>query len=160
MPYEDSTLVDLYSHWRIVTCTATMVLDNRVILLAIKCSAGERSENKRVDKDEDAMPYVVVKMLAPISQVMEVARINTEDAHLIDRDVPSVESVVPVACKVTLDGGEVLSILKVDKEYLAQALDMQNAWIARFSRVEGMRYSIDVYYTAEEAMPFFASLVQ
>jgi hypothetical protein len=160
MPYEDSALVNLYSHWRIVTCTATLIIYNRVILSIIKCSADECSINKRVDEDEDTMPYVVIRLIAPISKALEVARINTEDKDLVNRDVPGAESVVPTAVRATLDGGEVLSILKVANESLAQALEMSNTWIARFSRVEGCRYSIDVYYSADEAMTFFASLMQ
>jgi len=107
------------------------------------------------------MPYIVAKIQVPMSKILEAVRIYEEDKEY-DRnsDVPTVASVVPLACKATLEGGEILSILKVDKEYLAQALETHNSWIARFSRVEGMRYSIDVYHTREEAMTFFASFTQ
>lgn len=157
---KDSALVHLYSHWRIVTCTANLIIYNRVILSGNKCSAEECSKNRRVGEDEDTMPYVVIRLLAPISKALEVARINTEDNNLVNRDVPGAEYVVPVAAKVTLDGGEILSIIKVTNESLAPALEMANTWIARFSRVEGCRYTIDVYYSTEEAMTFFASLMQ
>ena len=98
------------------------------------------------------MPYLVRTTKFPFEKAPEVGEKYLEALKKYPPDENLGIEVVPAAVKTTLDGNISLGITEVKEGKLEEAYIRMGKFMSVFRGVEGLSTSIDVYYSAIEAM--------
>jgi hypothetical protein len=97
------------------------------------------------------MAYLITTMLYPPSKIEEVTQCFLDAISKYPPDPKLGKYAVRVATRQTLEGIKVLTIREVSKENMADTLEYQSRFVGMYRKVEGLRCSIEVYSTADEA---------
>ncbi len=112
------------------------------------------------------MVYIMAKMRMPTCKAGEAGQLLAVEGPKFnwkrfgggDQD-EMYENLAPNACRMTLQGGEIFTLVKVKPGKLESALKALQAWYAVFTRIEGIEVSVDLWYPLEEAGEMLAASI-
>ncbi|MFX1506709.1 MAG: hypothetical protein ACFFDC_11455 [Promethearchaeota archaeon] len=100
------------------------------------------------------LPYIVIRSWYPTHKVPEVAQRYLEVLEKHPHDETLSESVVPASIKATERGIESIAIALAKEGKLEEALSSIIQSQVMYHDIEGYEYSVEVQYTAVEALAF------
>ena len=97
------------------------------------------------------MPYMFVTAFFPSEKAKDVGTRYLEERKKFPRD-RSLMKVIVEAVKTTTDGIKTVGISQIKEGKLEAAMIRQQNASALYHDIEGYEYSIDIYWTAAEAL--------
>jgi hypothetical protein len=100
------------------------------------------------------MPYIVTRTWYPTHKTPEVAKRYLEVLEKFPPDEKLIEPVVPASIRATERGIASIGISLVKEGKLEEALSRTIETMVMYHEIEGYEYSVEVQYTAIEALAF------
>jgi hypothetical protein len=98
------------------------------------------------------MPYLVTTSTYPPEKASEAAETYFEALKKYPIDENLSTELVPAAVKSTAEGIKVVSFLEVKPGKLEEVLTRVTNFMVMFQRIQGYRYTTEIYYKVEEAL--------
>ena len=98
------------------------------------------------------MPYIITTSVYPSDKASDVAERWLEALAKYPPDENLATQVVPAAVKATHKGISGMTVFEVKEGKLQEAIQLVVKSMAMFQSIAGFEHSIDIHYTAEEAM--------
>ncbi|MFX0103551.1 MAG: hypothetical protein ACFFCS_28575 [Candidatus Hodarchaeota archaeon] len=100
------------------------------------------------------MVYLVRRVWVPPSKGLEIIKLYAEVGKTFDWDKYGkvAEPILPQILIPTKDGVVGLSVIKVEKGKLEDALSLSTEWFTKAMNIEGYNFQFDLAYDAEDAL--------
>ena len=98
------------------------------------------------------MPYIVTRSWYPPHKLDEVVKKYLEVIEKYPPDETLGKQIVPAATTVSKDGLETFMVTEVDRQKVGDALEREKTVLVEFRNIEGFKYEIKTWSTAEEGL--------
>ncbi len=98
------------------------------------------------------MPYIISRSWYPPSKMDETVKKYFEVMEKYPFDETLGKQIVQVATTTSKDGIETITITEVEQQKVGAALEWGKRFMMEFRSIEGFKYEIKVWSTAEEAL--------